>query len=286
MKALKFYAAGDVRYEDAEEPAIQKNDEVKIRIKTAGICGSDISRYIKLGPYVAGMIWGHEFSGEVTAVGNAVHRFKVGDRVTACPTFYCGSCEFCKRGEFARCGELSVIGAYVPGSFAEYIVLPEENIVAVPAQVDDDTAAMVEPSAVVVHGYHKTGIAAGDTVTVVGCGTIGLLAVQWAKVLGAKQVIAVDIDDAKLSMARALGADYTVNSTGREPFEEIYHLTEKRGTDIVVESAGTPITSAQAFSFARKGGKVIFLGIPYGDVLVKRLYFEKIVRNELQIFGS
>jgi len=286
VKALRLYAARDIRYEDAEEPVIQHADDVKIKVKVAGMCGSDISRYAKLGPYVPGNVWGHEFSGEVVAVGSQVTKVKVGDRVTACPALYCGECEFCKKSEFARCEHLDVIGAHKPGSYAEYIVMPQKNVVPVSAELDFESAAIVEPSCVVVHSFYKTNIQAGDTVTVIGCGTIGLLAIQWAKVFGAKQVVAIDIDDEKLNMAKECGADDVINSRILEPYEEVYKVTNNRGADIVVESAGTPITSAQAFSLARKGGQVVFCGIPYGDVMVKRLYFEKIVRNELQVFGS
>jgi L-iditol 2-dehydrogenase len=286
MKSLKFYGARDIRFENAKDPVIQNSKEVKVKVKAVGICGSDTSRYEKLGPYVPGMVWGHEFSGEVVEVGADVTKVKQGQKVTACPALYCGKCDSCKRAKYAQCEHLDVIGAHRYGTFAEYIVLPEENIVPVPDNVNYDDAAVVEPSCVVIHGYYKTGIKAGDTVAVIGCGTIGLLAIQWAKIFGAKSVIAIDIDDIKLGMAKEVGADITINSMGKEPFEEVYKVTDNKGVDISVESAGTPITSAQAFSLTGKGGKVLFVGIPYGDVLVKRLYFEKIVRNELQVFGS
>ncbi len=286
MKALKLYDVRDIRFEDAQEPVLQNKNEVKIKVKAAGICGSDISRYAKLGPYVPGMVWGHEFSGVVAAAGGAVTKVTVGDKVTASPALYCGRCDSCRSGKFAQCEHLDVIGAHRFGAFAEYVVLPEENVVPVPEAVSFDAAAAVEPSCVVVHGYYKTTIQAGDTVAVIGCGTIGLLAVQWAKIFGAKTVIALDIDDVKLAMAKENGADFTVNSCSGEPGEEVRRLTGGRGVDLAIESAGTPITSAQVFSLPCKGGKVLFVGIPYGDVMVKRLYFEKIVRNELAVFGS
>lgn len=286
MKALKLYGARDIRFEDVDEPVIQHTQEVKIKVKAVGICGSDISRYAKLGPYVPGMVWGHEFAGEVVEVGADVKKVKMGQKVTACPALYCGECDSCQKGKFAQCEDLDVIGAHRYGAYAEYVVMPEENVVPVPDHVEYDVAATVEPSCVVVHGYYKTGIKAGDTVAVIGCGTIGLFAIQWAKIFGAKSVIAIDIDDTKLNMAKEAGADITINSMGKEPYEEVCKVTSQKGVDISVESAGTPITSAQAFSLTGKGGKVLFLGIPYGDVMVKRLYFEKIVRNELQIFGS
>lgn len=286
MDSLRLYGARDIRFEDAPEPVVEKSTEVKIKVKSVGICGSDIHRYALLGPYVPGTIWGHEFSGEVVEVGADVTKVKVGEKVTACPALYCGHCDSCKKAKFAQCENLSVIGAYHPGAFAEYIVMEEENVVPVPESVPYDSVAVVEPSCVVVHGFYKVNLDPGDSVAVVGCGTIGLLAVQWAKIFGASKVIAIDIDDAKLEMAKQLGADEVINSRGKEPFEEVHKINGGKGVDVAVESAGTPITSAQTFSLAGKGGRVLFVGIPYGDVMVKRLYFEKIVRNELKVYGS
>lgn len=286
MDALRFYGVRDIRFEEAPEPIIETDSEVKIKVKAVGICGSDIHRYALLGPYVPGTVWGHEFSGEVVAVGKNVTKVKVGQKVTACPALYCGKCDSCKKAKFAQCENLGVIGQHHQGAFAEYIVMEEENVVPVPENVSYDAAAMVEPSCVVAHGYYKVNLDPGDTVAVVGCGTIGLLAIQWATIFGASKVIAIDIDDAKLELAKKLGADETINSRNKEPFEEVHKVNGGKGVDVAVESAGTPITSAQTFSLADKGGRVLFVGIPYGDVMVKRLYFEKIVRNELKVYGS
>lgn len=287
MKALKLYGIRDIRYDGAaEEPQIRNDGDVKVKVKAAGICGSDISRYAKLGPYVPGMIWGHEFAGEVVEVGPAVEKFKPGDRVTVSPAITCNACEPCRAGKPAQCEHLEVLGAKAPGAFAEYIVVPAANVVDVPEGVRFEAAAMTEPSAVVAHGFYKTPLQPGQSVAVLGCGTIGLLAVQWAKIFGAAHVVALDIDDEKLALAKSIGADAAVNSTGIEPYEKVLEITDGRGVDLSVESAGTPVTSAQAFSLPGKGGSVLFLGIPYGDVSVKRLYFEKIVRNELKVFGS
>lgn len=286
MNSLRLYGVRDIRFEEAPEPAVEKGTEVKIKVKSVGICGSDIHRYALLGPYVEGVVWGHEFSGEVVEIGKDVTKVKVGQKVTACPALYCGHCDSCKKSKFAQCEDLGVIGQHHQGAFAEYIVMEEENVVPVPENVSYDSAAMVEPSSVVIHGLYKVNLDPGDSVAVVGCGTIGLLAVQWAKIFGASKVIAIDIDDNKLALAKELGADITINSRGKEPFEEVHKLNNGKGVDVAIESAGTPITSAQTFSLADKGGRVLFVGIPYGDVMVKRLYFEKIVRNELKVYGS
>lgn len=286
MKSLKLYGIQDIRFEQAEKPTIENDDDVIVKVKAVGICGSDISRYAKLGPYIEGMIFGHEFSGEVAEVGPAVKNIRVGDRVAGCPTFYCGECHSCQKGELARCEKLTVIGARHPGAFAEYVALPEENIIPIPDNVDFDTASMIEPSAVVVHGFKRTTMQPGAEVAVMGCGNIGLLAIQWAKVFGAKKVYAIDIDDEKLAVAKEVGADVLINSLEKPANEQIAEHTNGQGVDVAIESAGSPITSAQVFALPKKGGEVVFLGIPYGDVNVERFYFEKIVRNELTVLGS
>ncbi|WP_143415756.1 galactitol-1-phosphate 5-dehydrogenase [Geobacillus sp. E263] len=286
MRALKLYGKRDLRYEEAEEPFIEKNDEVIIKVKAAGICGSDLSRYAKLGPYIEGMIWGHEFSGEVVAIGSDVHHVKIGDRVAACPTLYCGKCESCKKGLLSQCKKLTVIGARHPGAFAEYVKLPGENVLSIPETIDFDTATFIEPSAVVAHGFYRTRIQPGADVAVVGCGSIGLLAVQWAKIFGASKVYAIDIDSKKLDIAKEVGADVVIHAVEKTAYEQLMELTDGNGVDLVIESAGSPITSAQVFALAKKGGGVLFLGIPYSDVNIERFYFEKIVRNELTVLGS
>ncbi|UFT99601.1 galactitol-1-phosphate 5-dehydrogenase [Radiobacillus kanasensis] len=286
MKSLKLYGKRDIRFEEALKPTIEEEDEVVIKVKAVGICGSDLSRYLKLGPYIEGMIFGHEFSGEVVEVGSNVENVKVGDRVAGCPALYCGKCESCKKSEYARCDKLTVIGARHPGAYAEYVKLPSENVVVLPENVDYETAALVEPSAVVVHGFYKMDMQPGDEVAVMGCGNIGLLAIQWAKVFGAKKVYAIDIDPKKLDMAKGVGADELINPKEVSAHEQILGLTNGRGVDVAIESAGSPITSAQVLALPKKGGQVVFLGIPYGDVNIERFYFEKVVRNELQVIGA
>lgn len=286
MKSLKLYGIQDLRFEDVDKPVIEKEDDVIIKVKVVGICGSDISRFNKLGPYIEGMIFGHEFAGEVAEVGLGVKDIQVGDRVAGCPTFYCGKCDSCQKGELARCETLTVIGARHPGAYAEYVKLPAENIVPIPDSVDYETAAMIEPSAVVVHGFNRTQILPGNEVAIMGCGNIGLLAIQWAKVFGAKKVYAIDIDDKKLEMAREAGADILINSINKPAHEQIMEHTNGKGVDLAIESAGSPITSANVLALPKKGGEVVYMGIPYGDVPIERLYFEKIVRNELTVLGS
>ncbi|GEK59614.1 galactitol-1-phosphate 5-dehydrogenase [Marinococcus halophilus] len=286
MKSLKLYGQQDLRFEEASKPVIENADDVIIKIKAAGLCGSDISRYKKLGPYMEGMVFGHEFAGEVTETGPGVSQIRIGDRVAGCPTFRCGKCLSCQKGELSRCENLTVIGARHPGSYAEYVKLPAENVLPLPENVNYDTAALVEPASVVAHGFYRTSIQPGAEVAIMGCGSIGLLAVQWAKIFGAKKVYAIDIDDVKLQTAREVGADVLINSSQRPAHEQVEEHTGGYGVDLAVESAGAPATSAQVLALPKKGGEVVFMGIPYADVMIERFYFERIVRNELRILGS
>ncbi len=284
LKALKLYGRQDIRFEETAPPAIQQENDVIIKVKAVGICGSDISRYNKLGPYVPGMVFGHEFSGEVVAVGESVTQIQVGDRVAGCPALYCGHCKSCQKAEYSRCENLTVIGSKKPGAYAEYTKLPAENIIKLPDAIDYDSGAMIEPSAVVLHGLYKTNIQPGADVAIVGCGSIGLLAIQWAKIFGAKTIYAIDVDEEKLELAKTLGADILINASQETAYQKLRDWTD--GVDLAIEAAGSPATSAEIFALCRKGGQVLYLGIPYSDVNIERFYFEKVVRNELKVIGS
>ncbi|MGM9531500.1 galactitol-1-phosphate 5-dehydrogenase, partial [Intestinibacter sp.] len=278
MKALAFYDKRDLRYEEVRNPKIEKSTDVIVKVKAVGICGSDIARYRDLGPYIKGNVWGHEFSGEVVEVGSDVKNVAVGDRVVGSPAMVCHECEHCKGGEPARCETLSAIGALVPGAFAEYIKMPAVNLVKMNDEMTYEEGTLVEPATVVLHGLYKMDIQMGDEVAVMGCGNIGLMAIQWARAFGAKKIYAMDINDDKLQTAKEVGADVVINTMGKDVHDEIRKYCN--GVDLAIESAGNPITASQVLGLPKKGGRVLYLGIPYADVNSPRFYFEKILRNE------
>lgn len=291
MKAARLYGVQDLRLEDVPKPEAKKG-EVLIKVKAVGICGSDLSRYRSHGPKFPEkgiFTFGHEFSGQVEAVGEGVTNFKAGDRVTACPALPCFECEFCKQGQYARCTSLEVIGAVRDGAYAEYITMPERNVLPIPDSVSYEDAAMIEPTSVVFHGMYKLNMQPGDDVVVMGCGPIGLYSICVAKIFGAKRIIAIDIMEEKLEWAKQCGATDTVLSK-IDDYDSarngVLEITDGRGADVVIESGGTPITSAQVLGLGCKGGKVLYLGIPYGDIKIPREYFEKIGRSELTVYGS
>ncbi|MCC5466047.1 galactitol-1-phosphate 5-dehydrogenase [Pelosinus baikalensis] len=286
MKGAKIYGIRDLRVEECPKPEIKTPDDVIVKVKAVGFCGSDISRYGKLGPHTVGAIFGHELSGEIVEIGEQVTNVKVGDGAVVCPTTPCFHCEYCQLGKYSKCESLQVIGAKEDGGFAEYVRLHSRSVLKMPEGLDFETACGMEPACVVMHGFYRTKIQAGDTVAVLGVGPIGLFAVQCAKIFGATKVIAIDIFDEKLEIAKELGADLCINAKDIDPIQVVKEMTGGIGVDIAVESAGNPFTSAQVLSLPKKGGTVVFMGIPYGDVAISREHFEKIVRNELTVLGS
>ncbi|MCB4305072.1 galactitol-1-phosphate 5-dehydrogenase [Clostridioides difficile] len=287
MKSVRFYGIRDTRVEDVDVPKILEKDDVIIKVKVAGICGSDISKYSKTGPHMVGEILGHEFSGEVAQVGKEVRSFKIGDRVAVCPAMPCFECDECKKGLYSRCNNVAIIGnKELGGCFAEYTKVKERNLIKIPDEISYETAAALEPVCIAGHGLFRSEAKVGDTVVVLGTGPIGLFSIQWAKIFGSTKIIAVDVFDEKLDLAKELGADICINAKEKNIVEEIKMLTDGDGADIVIESAGTPMTCGQVLLLAKKGGTVLYAGVPYGDVALTREQFEKIVRSELTVKGT
>lgn len=284
MKGLAFYGIRDLRYETVPDPQIETPNDVIVKVKAAGLCGSDFARYKKLGPYIPGTVWGHEFSGIVTAIGADVVNVKPGDRVAACSSIVCGSCFYCKSGQYAKCKNLHAIGALQNGGFGDYTKIPSENLVRLPDSVSYEEGAMLEPSAVALHAILDTNIRPGDHIAVSGCGSIGEIVITWLKTMSV-YIIALDIETQKLERAIAIGADAVINSSECNPEEEIRKLTED-GADVIFECAGNQSAAATALSLAKRGGEIMFIGLPYSDVQLPRCHYEKIVRHELTVKGS
>lgn len=287
MKSVKFYGVRDTRVENADVPKILEKDDVIVKVKVAGICGSDISKYSKTGPHMVGEILGHEFSGEVAEVGTEVKGFKIGDRVAVCPAMPCFECDECKKGMYSRCNNVAIIGnKELGGCFAEYTKVKERNLIKIPEEISYETAAALEPVCIAGHGLFRSETKVGDTVVVLGTGPIGLFSIQWAKIFGSTKIVAIDVFDEKLELAKELGADICINAKEKNIVEEMKKLTNGAGADIVIESAGTPMTCGQVLLLAKKGGTVLYAGVPYGDVSLSREQFEKIVRSELTVKGT
>jgi L-iditol 2-dehydrogenase len=286
MKAAVLHAIGDLRYEDIPIPEIDTG-EVLIKVKAAGVCGSDIPRVMKKGTYSFPLVPGHEFAGEVAQVGECVgDSFGVGDRVAVFPLIPCGKCAYCQIGEYAQCDNYDYLGSRSNGGFAEYVVAPVENLVTIPDNVDFDCAAMTEPASVALHALRRTGVDTGDNVTILGAGPIGIILAQWARSCGAGRVFLADIVEEKLDVARKLGFPDCINAAREDTVDRIIKETDGRGADICVEAAGTAVTLEQSIRMTRKLGKVILMGNVSGDVIIPERTASAILRGQLTIYGT
>jgi len=282
MKALVITGVSKVELQELEIPKY-KDDEVLINVKYCGICGSDLPRALDGGVHSFPMVVGHEFSGMVVEIGAKVKDVAVGNRVTAGALVPCGKCEACKQGKPAMCNHYGFIGSRQNGAMAEYISVKSENIVKLPDEVDYKEGAMIEPLTVALHGIQRIKVKAGATALVFGAGTIGLLALQCLKAVGAGKVYMVDIVDKKLELAKKLGADDVINSMNVDLVE---YLKEHGRPEVVIENSGSPIAQAQCLEIVKKCGSVVYIGTATKDLTLKPDVFEKILRGELNVTGS
>jgi (R,R)-butanediol dehydrogenase/meso-butanediol dehydrogenase/diacetyl reductase len=286
MLAAVFHGAHDIRLEDIPEPS-PKADEVLVRVLQAGICGSDLNRFhYGSHPWPPGFIMGHEFCGEIAAVGSDATAWQVGQRVVVEPTIYCGSCFYCQQGYYNRCIDFvtrGITGSGTNGGFAEYVCVPAYQPHRQPPTLSPALGALVEPTAVSVHGWQLAGIAQPDSVVVVGIGNIGLLAVLVAKTKGAKQIIAVGKYAPRQELAQRYGASLVLSPDDPKLQEHLLAHTDGLGAELVLEAAGTPSSLRMAVESARKGGKIVVLGVFHEEV---SLDYRHILMTEKQLMGS
>jgi L-iditol 2-dehydrogenase len=285
MRAAVLHAPGDLRVEERPVPEIGP-DQVLVRVMAAGICGSDIGRVMVTGTYRFPTVPGHEFAGEVARVGADVAGLMPGDRVAVAPLMPCGTCEWCRAGKFSLCDTYDFMGSRSDGAFAEYICVPATNVLKVPDTVPHEIAATIEPAAIILHGIHKLDIRLGDAVAVVGCGALGFFALQFAKLSGARPLIAIDVDDDKLDLARKVGADICINPMKEDAVAAVKQATGGRGVAYSLECAGSAPGRDLAILVAAKQGRIMLYGTAYGDVTLAAKAYDKIVREELDVVGS
>lgn len=285
MKACVLKEVGQLCYEEVPVPE-PKQGEVLLQVKRCGICSSDIDRVFKTGTYHFPTIPGHEFSGQVIALGEGVDPSCLRKRAAVFPLLPCFQCSSCKEEEYARCDNYGYFGSRCDGAFAEYLAVPVWNLAFFPDSLSYDAAALCEPAAVALHAVNAGQIAPGDTVAVIGSGTIGLLAAMWARMQGASQIVVIGREADKLKAAQALGFSHTASALMQNPEEAVRKLTAEQGADVVLEMAGSPETVSTAVCCARKGGTVVLTGNPTGDITLSRTVYWRILRSELHIIGT
>jgi L-iditol 2-dehydrogenase len=283
MKAAVLYSENHFVYQDIDIHQCQK-DEVKIKIMAAGICGSDTHKMVSKWKYPLPAIMGHEFSGYIVEKGSDVTNVELGDRVVVIPFLPCHTCEYCTSGEYSLCENHGMLGSKSYGGFAEYVNIKATNVLPI-GEMDFEEAAMIEPLAVALHGVLNIQPRLGDVAAVFGVGTIGMLAIQWLKIAGVKEIIAIDISDEKLAEAKAMGCERTINSFHEDLIEKMNEYTNGLGVDLAFECAGSKVTQEQCLLVTRKKGKIGYLGIAYSDVVLSEQAFENIFRKELTLKG-
>lgn len=264
MKALvkTAHGFGNLEIQQKPEPVPAAN-QVKIKVRYAGVCGSDIHTYE--GHYKVGVpvTLGHEFAGDVVEVGPDVRTVKVGDRVTSETTFYvCGECQYCQSKDYNLCNHRKGLGTQQDGGFTNYLIAREESVHVLPEHVDYRSAAMTEPLACTHHAVDKTTVNKGDLAIVIGPGPIGLLTAQVAKSRGATVLITgLTNDQVRLDKAKELGIDYVVNSQVEDLKQIVSELTDGYGADIVYECSGAVPAAKQALDLLKKKGQYSQVGL-------------------------
>lgn len=285
MKAVRLFKPGDLRVEEVEIPSIEK-DEVLVKVMAVGVCGSDIPRINYFGAHVSPITVGHEFSGEIVQIGESVEEFSIGDRITAPPLIPCFECKWCKAGFYSLCDNYDYYGSRRDGAMAEYVAVKKGNLLKLSDNMSFVDGATIDPCANASHALSVGEFKIDDTVCVYGAGPIGLYLIKYAKALGAKKIIAVDILKEKLEIAKKVGADITINSLEQNPVEEIYKMTENLGANLIVDLSGVPEAQHSAIESASKRGRVVFLGISHKGLDLNEKAVDSILRKELNIRGS
>lgn len=282
VKALVYSAPLEMALEDVPEPAFGPED-VLVRVRAVGICGSDVLGYTgKTGRRLPPLIMGHEACGTVEAVGTGVDRMGAGARVCFDSTIYCRNCPACHAGGYHLCESRQVLGVSVPGmkrqgAMAECVVMPWWTLHPMPASLSFTDAALLEPVAVALHAVRRSGLRAGETVHIIGAGTIGLLILQVCRAMAAGSIVVVDLNERRLELARDLGADAAALPQDAEA------LLPEKGVDVSFEVVGLASTLQAAAARASMGGRVVLVGnltptVPLG--------VQDIVARELTLIGT
>lgn len=288
MKALVLEEYNKLVYRDFPDPVLA-DDEVMVKVKAVGICGSDVHGMDgSSGRRIPPLVMGHEAAGVITSLGKEVKEWKEGDRVTFDSTIYKLDDWYTRKGFYNLSDDRMVLGVSPGdwkrhGAFAEYVNIPQHILYRIPDGVSFIQASMVEPVAVAAHAVELTPLSWNDTAVVVGSGMIGLFVIQVLRARGCGKIIAIDLEDDKLQLARKLGADHIFNPRNQDVIKEVQALTEMRGADVAFEVVGISDTLQMAISCVRKGATVTLVGN-----LSPRAEFplQAVVTQQLRLQGS
>lgn len=287
MKAAIMHQPMSIAIEEVAVPEVGP-DEVLVKVKAVGICGSDIhfyehgriGRFIVNGPFILG----HECAGVAVALGERVERIKLGDRVAVEPGATCGKCDACKSGRYNLCPDVQFLAAPpVNGAFAQYITMREDLLFPIPDHLSFEEASLNEPLSVGIHAAKRAGLNPGSKVAIMGMGPVGLMTVVAAKAFGASEIYVTDLEQNRLDAAIGLGATHAINIREQDPVETISQLTSGKGVDVAFETAGNPKALQSALASLGRGGKLSIVGLPMQDEIPLNIPF--IADREIDIFG-
>lgn len=296
MRAAVLFGPGDLRVETLPVPSI-KSDEILVKVKSCGICGSDLHLYKTgaLAVYQRPSILGHEYSGEVVEVGADITGLSVGDRVLGASYLNCGRCEWCRRGQISKCTDFILPGYGLDGGFAEYVVVPRppaergpwlgNTFFKIPEAIDWDIATTVEPVAVACCAVGHSGLQRGQTVLVLGAGMIGQCIAQVCKTKGAGKIIVSETAPKRLAMAEKMGADAAVNPAQTNLVEAIKQITSEAMVDLAFECSGAPVALRQALQSVRADGTVMQIALFERNVEFDAEMMKLLRRNRISLRG-
>jgi L-iditol 2-dehydrogenase/threonine 3-dehydrogenase len=284
MRQATMISPGVIKHTTVEAPKKLNPNEVLLRIKKIGVCGSDI--HVFHGEHPATpypVVQGHEYSALIEAVGENVSIAKPGMKATARPQLVCGECGPCKRGQYNACQNLKVQGFQAPGVAQDYFIVPEDRLIVLPDSFTFEQGAMIEPAAVGAHSTNRSNEIKGKNVVVSGAGTIGNLVAQFAKARGAKKVLITDISNFRLEKAQECGIENTLNVLETSFEEGIKSCFGDEGFQVGLEAAGVQTSLDALIANVEKGGDVVILGVYANNPTVNMYY---VGEHELNLFGS
>lgn len=284
MKAIELKSIGKLELVEKEKPR-PKKDEVLVKIKACGICGSDLPRVYQNGTYHFPTVIGHEFAGKVVELGENVDQKLLNQRVAVFPILPCFHCRSCLSGDYAQCDNYRYFGSRNDGGFEEYLAVPVFNLVPLTDNISYEEGAMIEPATVAQHAIQKSGLKLGDNVVVYGAGPIGIMVARWAKLAGANHIALFDIDNDAINFAQKLGFTNTFFNDGQNNLENIQQAFGGELADIVVEATGNTHSFNNCVQSITKFGTVVLLGNPHSDMTLKRATYDQLMRKEGKIIS-
>ena len=295
MLAARFYDKGDIRVEQTQMAVIRESDDVVVKIRFCGICGTDLHEYL-MGPIVTPaephpmtgatlpQTLGHEFSAVVVEIGSDVREVKVGDRVAVMPSIVCGRCHYCRRGLGHLCTSFASIGLSAEwGGLAEFAVLKEYQLAVLPDEVGDLPGALIEPACVAAYGVDRAGVTGGDIVLITGAGPIGLLSAMYARAIGASTVIVAEPNANRAELARAMGIGLVLDPAASDFGAHLAELTKGLGVDLSIEASGTTAGLAGCVTQTRRRGSIVQTGLHTKPATLDAMALSE---KDLTLYGS